>query len=39
MAGRNIGNMLNDGDISWGWFIGGFDLTVTNPNGTTGCRR
>jgi phospholipase C len=39
MAGRNIGNMLNDANISWGWFIGGFDLTVTNANGTTGCRR
>jgi phospholipase C len=39
MSGRNIGDMLNDGGISWGWFIGGFDLTVTNPNGTTGCNR
>jgi phospholipase C len=39
MSGRNIGNMLNDAGISWGWFIGGFDLTVTNRNGTTGCRR
>jgi phospholipase C len=39
MAGRNIGNMLNDADVSWGWFMGGFDLSVTNPNGTTGCRR
>jgi phospholipase C len=39
MSGRNIGDMLNDAGISWGWFIGGFDLTVTNPNGTTGCAR
>jgi phospholipase C len=39
MSGRNIGDMLNDAGISWGWFSGGFDLTVTNPNGTTGCRR
>ncbi len=39
MSGKNIGNMLNDASVSWGWFIGGFDLTVTNPNGTTGCLR
>src|SRR5580700_3107533 len=39
MSGRNIGNMLNDAGISWAWFIGGFDLTLTNPNGTTGCSR
>ena len=39
MSGRNIGNMLNDAGVSWGWFIGGFDLTLTNPNGTTGCSR
>jgi len=25
--------------LSWGSFMGGFDLTVTNPNGTTGCLR
>ena len=37
--GRNIGDMLNARHISWGWFEGGFDLTVTNPNGTTGCSR
>jgi phospholipase C len=39
MSGRNIGNMLSEAGVSWGWFQGGFDLTVTNPNGTTGCRR
>jgi phospholipase C len=37
--GRNIGDLLNERNISWGWFEGGFDLTVTNPNGTTGCAR
>jgi phospholipase C len=31
--------MLNDAGVSWGWFMGGFDLSVTNPNETTGCRR
>jgi len=39
MAGRNIGDLLNDKNITWGAFMGGFDLTVVNPNRTTGCRR
>lgn len=39
MTGRNIGDMLNDKGITWGFFEGGFDLTVKNPNGTTGCKR
>jgi phospholipase C len=39
MAGRNIGDELNTRGITWGWFEGGFDLTVVNPNGTTGCVR
>ena len=38
-AGPNIGDILNAKGITWGWFEGGFDLTVTNPNGTTGCNR
>ncbi len=39
MAGNNIGNLLNDAHITWGWFSGGFDLGVRNPNGTTNCQR
>jgi phospholipase C len=39
LTGKNIGNLLNAAGISWGWFQGGFDLTITNPNGTTGCKR
>lgn len=39
MSGTNIGNLLNTAGVSWGWFEGGFDLTKTNPNGTTGCSR
>ena len=27
MKGRNIGDLLNAADITWGWFEGGFDLT------------
>jgi len=39
MGGRNIGDLLNAKGVSWGAFMGGFDLTITNPNGTTGCSR
>ena len=39
MAGQNIGDLLNAAGITWGGFMGGFDLTATNANGTTGCRR
>jgi phospholipase C len=39
MGGRNIGNLLSRAGVTWGWFEGGFDLSVTNPNGTTGCAR
>jgi len=39
MGGKNVGDLLNAKHISWGAFMGGFDLTVTNPNGTTKCDR
>jgi phospholipase C len=39
MGGSNIGDLLNANHVTWGAFMGGFDLTVTNPNGTTGCNR
>ena len=39
MAGNNIGNLLNTANVTWGWFSGGFDLSITNPNGATGCKR
>ncbi len=39
MSGKNIGDLLNAAGISWGFFSGGFDLTLTNANGTTGCNR
>jgi phospholipase C len=39
MSGPNIGNLLNDGNVTWGWFSGGFDRTITNKNGTTDCKR
>ena len=39
MAGKNIGDLLNAARITWGSFMGGFNLSLTNPNGTTGCAR
>ncbi|MDR3470281.1 MAG: alkaline phosphatase family protein [Devosia sp.] len=39
MAGKNIGDLLNAKNITWGFFEGGFDLTATNPDGSTGCAR
>jgi phospholipase C len=39
MKGQNIGDLLTGAGVSWGSFMGGFDLTITNPNGTTGCNR
>jgi phospholipase C len=39
MAGQNLGDLLNAANVTWGSFMGGFDLTITNPNGTTGCNR
>src|SRR5580698_9488611 len=38
-GGTNVGDLLNRKGISWGFFEGGFDLTVKNANGTTGCAR
>ena len=39
-SGKNIGDFLNAAGITWGWFQGGFDLTVTNTStNTTGCNR
>jgi phospholipase C len=39
MAGQNIGNLLSAAGVTWGSFMGGFDLTITNANGTTKCAR
>ena len=39
MSGKNIGDLLNAAGVTWGFFEGGFDLTQTNPNGSTGCSR
>ena len=39
MLGKNIGDLLNAGGVPWGGFMGGFDLSIANANGTTGCKR
>jgi len=39
MTSKNIGDLLNAADISWGGFMGGFNLALTNANGTTNCAR
>ena len=39
LSGRNVGDLLNARGITWGWFEGGFNLSIKNANGTTGCSR
>ena len=39
MGGKNIGDLLNAAGITWGSFMGGFNLSIVNPNGTQGCNR
>src|SRR5580658_2270038 len=38
-SGKTVGDLLSAAGVSWGFFEGGFDLTVVNSNGTTGCKR
>jgi phospholipase C len=37
MNGRNIGDLLNQRGVSWGWFQGGFRPTGTNAAGYAVC--
>ena len=39
MSGANVGNLLTNAGVTWGMFSGGFNLSATNANGTTGCAR
>lgn len=39
MSGPNIGNLLSAAGVTWGGFMGGFNLNTVNDNGTTGCKR
>ena len=37
MTGRNIGDLLNDRHVTWGWFSDGFRPTSRRPDGTAVC--
>jgi phospholipase C len=39
MGGTNIGDLLSTAGVTWGPFMGGFNLSAVNGNGTTGCSR
>ena len=39
MGGKNIGDLLNAAGVSWGGFMGGFNLDARNANGSGGCKR
>ncbi|WP_414447479.1 phospholipase C [Burkholderia sp. 22PA0099] len=39
MQGKNVGDLLNAQKITWGGFMGGFNLSTINSNGTTQCKR
>jgi phospholipase C len=39
LSSQNIGDLLNAANITWGSFMGGFNLSLVNSNGTTGCSR
>jgi phospholipase C len=39
LGGQNIGDLMNARKITWGWFSGGFNLNLTNVNGSKGCGR
>jgi phospholipase C len=39
LGGRNIGDLLNAKGVTWGSFMGGFDLTIANPDSSSGCSR
>jgi phospholipase C len=39
LGGKNIGDLLSAKGITWGSFMGGFDLGLTNADSSTGCNR
>src|ERR1700689_1821187 len=38
-GGKNVGDLLNDKGLTWGFFQGGFNLSTVNANKSTGCSR
>src|SRR5579864_4507962 len=39
MGSKNIGDLLTAAGVTWGSFMGGFNLSIVNPDGSTGCSR
>ena len=39
LGGKNVGDLLSDKGVTWGSFMGGFDLTAANADASTGCDR
>jgi phospholipase C len=39
MGSKTIGDLLSTAGVTWGGFMGGFNLSTVNSNGTTGCAR
>ena len=39
MTSKNIGDLMNAAGVTWGFFAEGFDTTLANSDGSTGCRR
>jgi len=37
MTGRNIGDLMNEAGVSWGWFSGGFRPTARGGGGIPAC--
>jgi len=37
MSGKNVGDLLNDGNVTWGWFQGGFRPTSRDAKGNAIC--
>ena len=38
MGSKNIGDLLSAAGVTWGSFMGGFNLSTVNPNGSTGSK-
>ena len=38
-GGKNVGDLLSAAGVTWGFFSGGFNLSIVNANGTSGCKR
>jgi phospholipase C len=39
LTGKNIGDLLRAAGVTWGSFMGGFNLKLVNSDGSTGCNR